>query len=183
MSDTPVPPQPEQNKGPAAGQPQAASPEVDRLEKDLAVANEQIQNLTSTAKLALADLQNYRKRVEEDKASYAQFATIGLLLELLPILDNFNRAFTSVPEEIQKTEWFKGALQIEQQLVGIMRKQGVKEMPTTIGMPLDPKLHEAVTAGPGEKDTIVEEYEKGYMLGEKVIRPAKVKVGDGTTQK
>lgn len=139
----------------------------------------QIAELTETAKRALADLQNYRRRVEEERAVFVAFANVGLILELLPILDNFNRAFAQVPEEISKTEWFKGALQIEQQLASVIRKQGVMEMPPQIGKKLDPKIHEAVATGPGEKDVIIEEFEKGYLLGEKVIRPAKVKVGDG----
>lgn len=145
----------------------------------LEAANRQIQELTETAKRALADLQNYRRRVDEERAAFVQFANVALLLELLPILDNFQRAFASVPDEVSKTDWFKGALAIEQQLVGIIRKQGVTEIPSSLGKPLDPKIHEAIATGPGEKDVVIEEFEKGYMLGEKLIRPAKVKVGDG----
>jgi len=148
-----------------------------QLQADLEAANKQIQELTETAKRALADLQNYRRRVEEERAGFVTFANSALILELLPILDNFNRAFAHVPAEISKTEWFKGALQIEQQLAGVIKKQGVTEMPSQIGKKLDTKFHEAVAAGPGEKDVIIEEFEKGYLLGEKVIRPAKVKVG------
>lgn len=149
-------------------------------QSDLEVANKQIMDLTETAKRALADLQNYRKRVEEERVSFVQFANVGLILELLPVLDNFDRAFAAVPEEVSKTEWFKGALQIEKQLMSIVKKQGVTEMPSSLGQPLDAKKHEPLTTGPGAKDTIIEEFEKGYMLGDKVIRPAKVKVGDGT---
>lgn len=151
------------------------------LEADLAAANKQIQELTETAKRALADLQNYRKRITEERAQFVSFANVGLILELLPILDNFQRAFLHVPEEVEKTEWFKGALQIEQQLVALIRKQGVVEMSPSLGQKLDPKIHEAVATGLGEKDVIIEEFEKGYMLGDKVIRPAKVKVGDGNS--
>lgn len=140
----------------------------------------QIQELTETAKRALADLQNYRKKVEEERAAFIVFANVVLILELLPILDNFNRAFSQVPPDVEKTQWFKGALQIEQQLVDIVKKQGVAGMPTQIGQKLDTKIHEAIMTGPGEKDTVIEELEKGYMLGDKVIRPAKVKVGIGT---
>lgn len=152
------------------------------LQTDLERANEQIKQLTETAKYALADLQNYRKRMEQERTQFVQFATIGLISELLPILDNFNRAFAQVPDEIVKSEWFKGALQIEQQLAGIMRKQGVQEVPSSVGTPLDPKVHEAITTGPGAEGVILEEYEKGYMLGERLIRPAKVKVGDGNVK-
>lgn len=163
----------------ADGQTVQADPNIKKLEGDLGNANQKIQEMTEAAKRALADLQNYRKKAEEEKAAFVQFANIALILELLPVLDNFNRAFAQVPEEVQKTDWFKGALQIEQQLVGIMRKQGVSEMPSQVGKPVDAKFHDALAVGPGAKDIVIEEFEKGYMLGEKVIRPAKVKVGDG----
>jgi len=150
-----------------------------KLDGDLEEANKKIQELTDAAKQAMADLKNYRRKTEEEKASFVAFANASLLTDLLPVLDNFNRAFAQVPEEILKTEWFKGALQIEQQLVGIMRRQGVVEMEPQVGKKIDPKIHEALNVGPGEQDTIIEEFEKGYLLGEKVLRPAKVKVGNG----
>ena len=152
---------------------------IAKLQADLEASDKQIQELTETAKRALADLQNYRKQVEKERKDFAAFANAMLLMELLPILDNFNRAFGQVPEEIKKTEWFKGALQIEQQLAAIMKKQGVAEMESQAGKTLDTKIHEPITVGPGEKDVIIEEFEKGYLLGEKVLRPAKVKVGNG----
>lgn len=142
-------------------------------------ADKQIQELTETAKRAMADLQNYKKQVEKEQAQFVVFANAALLMELLPILDSFNRAFSQVPDEIKNTEWFKGALQIEQQLVGVIKKQGVAEMPSQVGKKLDTRIHEPITVGPGEKDIIIEEFEKGYLLGEKVLRPAKVKVGSG----
>ncbi|MBI4995279.1 nucleotide exchange factor GrpE [Candidatus Peregrinibacteria bacterium] len=154
----------------------------DQAEKDLASANQQIQELTETAKRAMADLQNYRKQVEKERKDFAAFANVILLMELLPILDSFNRAFNQVPDDIKTTEWFKGALQIEQQLAAIMRKQGITEMEPQVGQKLDTRMHEPITVGPGEKDIVIEEFEKGYLLGEKVIRPAKVKVGSGEPQ-
>lgn len=165
-----------QQTGAASGQTQNGG-EPEKLQLDLESANKQIAELTETAKRALADLQNYRRRMEEERITFVQFANIGLLLELLPILDNFNRAFASVPAGVEGTEWFKGALAIEQQLAGVVKKQGIIEMELQIGKKLDPRLHEAISTGPGEPDIILEEFEKGYLLGDKVIRPAKVKVG------
>lgn len=172
------------NKNQEVKQPsgQTATQQVDdaaKLQADLEAANKQIADLTDTAKRAMADLQNYRRQSEKERANFVAFANAGLLLDLLPILDNFARAFAQVPDEIQKTDWFKGALQIEQQLVGIMKKQGVTEMPSSVGKKLDVNFHEAITVGPGEADVIIEEFEKGYLIGDKVIRPAKVRVGDG----
>lgn len=151
----------------------------EKLEKDLVEANQKIQDLTETAKRALADLQNYRKKSEEEKSAFIAFANATLVLELIPILDNFKRAFGSVPGDVSKTDWFKGALQIEQQLIAIMKKQGLAEIPFEVGRKIDTNIHEAIMMGAGEKDTVIEELEKGYMLGGKVIRPTKVKVGKG----
>lgn len=174
--------EPPNNQGGNASSPSGATSSSTPLEEDLKAANQKIQELTETAKRALADLQNYRKRIEEEHTSFIQFANLSLLLELLPILDNFQRAFLSVPEVIKKTEWFAGALQIEQQLVSVMRKQGVTEMPSSVGQKVDPEHHEALMTKPGEQDMVVEEFEKGYMLGSKIIRPAKVAVGNGTKE-
>lgn len=170
-----------QNKD-AAQQGGAAGDNSAKLQADLNAANKQIQDLTEISKRALADLQNFRKKTEKEKAAFVQFANAALILELLPILDNFGRAFAQVPDEIQKTDWFKGALQIEQQLMGVMKKMGVIEMPSSVGKKLDANLHEAITVGPGEKDTVTEEFEKGYMLGNRVLRPAKVRVGNGSVK-
>lgn len=160
----------------------AASTEIEKAFAELAEAKKQIDDLTETAKRALADLQNYRKRIEEEKKSFTKFANVGLLLELLPVLDNFNRAAVSAPKDIQKTDWFKGMLQIEQQLTGVLKRQGVTEMPSSVGEPVDLNKHEPLSVGPGKKDTVIEEFEKGYLIGDKVIRPAKVKVGDGSLE-
>ncbi|MEK9132406.1 MAG: nucleotide exchange factor GrpE [Patescibacteria group bacterium] len=159
---------------------QAKDDTVTKLEADLTEANKKVEEMTEAAKHALADLQNFRKKTEEEKNSFVAFANTSLILELLPVLDNFARAFAAVPEEILETDWFKGALQIEQQLMGIMRKQGVVEMESQVGKKADVRLHDALAAGSGEKEVVIEEFEKGYMLGDKVLRPAKVKVGDGT---
>lgn len=150
-----------------------------KLEAELAAANKKVEEMTEAAKRAMADLQNFRKKTEEEKTGFVAFANAALILELLPVLDNFARAFVAVPEEVKKTDWFKGALQIEQQLVSIVGRQGVKEMESQIGKKVDVRFHDALATGPGEKEIIIEEFEKGYLLGDKVLRPAKVKVGDG----
>lgn len=140
---------------------------------------QKIADLTEAAKRALADLANYKKRVEEERMQFAKFANIGLILEFLPVLDNFKRAFSNIPPELEQTEWVKGVMAIEKQFVEIFKKNGIVEVSSPIGQPFNPHVHEAVIAGPGTKDTVIEELEKGYMLDDKVIRPAKVKVGDG----
>ena len=146
---------------------------------ELEAARKEIEQLTEISKRALADLQNYRRRVEEERGSFAAFANASLILAILPILDNFSRAFTHMPEDLKNNEWVAGVMNMEKQLVGVLQKAGLAEMPSAVGQQFDTNKHEAVLTGPGEKDIVLEEFEKGYMLSDKVLRPAKVKVGDG----
>lgn len=146
---------------------------------ELAQAQQKIAELTEMSKRALADLANYKKRVEEEKAGFVKFANMSLILEILPVLDNFKRAFVHIPKELNENEWVKGVVQIERQLMEAFAKQGVAEIKVGKGEKLDILKHEAILQGPGEKDIILEELEKGYVFENKVIRPAKVKVGDG----
>lgn len=137
-----------------------------------------VDDMTIIAKQALADLSNYRKRVEEEKKSIFQFANMKLLLELLGTVDNFDRAISSVPAEISTTQWFKGVQGIDQQLHALLEKYKVQPI-ISVGQKLDPSKHEALMQAPGEKDMILEEFEKGYMIEDRVLRVAKVKVGGG----
>ncbi len=156
-----------------------APADEEKLRQDLEQAQQKIQELTEMGKRALADLANYKKRVEEERAGFSKFAALSVILEILPVLDNFHLALAHMPPELQESEWVKGILGIEKQLSETIKKQGIEEMPSAVGQHFDPHKHEAVLQGPGEKDTVIEELNKGYMLGDKVIRPAKVKVGNG----
>lgn len=158
---------------------QNQTPQEPNLQQELEQARQKIQELTEASKRALADLANYKKRVEEERASFIQFANLNFILEILPVLDNLDRALAHAPTELKDSEWIKGLSQIQQQLITVLKKHGITEMPSPIGQSIDPHRHEAVLQAPGAKDIILEVLDKGYMLGDKIIRPAKVKVGDG----
>lgn len=143
-------------------------------EKDL-----KIEELTNQLARALADLQNYRRRNEEEKAGFVKFANAELLKVIIPILDNLDRSVTHLPAELKDNDWTKGMLHIHEDLLKTFEKIGLKKI-KTVGEKLDPKKHEALLAGPGEKDVITEEFEPGYSLMDEVIKPARVKVGDGS---
>lgn len=140
---------------------------------------EQIQELTNVTKRALADLENFRRRSEQEKAEFARFANAKLFSELLPVLDNFERAMKHTPEDLKNNEWVKGITHIEKQLLETLQKLGLKKMPLAVGEKLDPARHEALLEGPGEKGAVVEELEAGYLLHNRVLKPARVKVGKG----
>ncbi len=151
---------------------------VAQLEQELAEANEKIEELTDGYKRAAADLQNFKRRVEEDQKNLVSFANSNLILEILPILDNFERALEHQPENVPQ-EWFDGILQIYNHFKQILEKQGVEEIKSE-GEKYDPNFHEAMLHCEGEDGIIVQELEKGYLLKGKVVRPAKVSVGNGS---
>lgn len=126
----------------------------------------------------LADFENFRKRSEREKADFYKYALSGLLKELLPVLDNFDRALEHAEEG---DDFHKGVLLIYKQLFGVLQKYGLRPIEEG-GVPFDPKIHEAVVR---EEDasvpshTVVAVLQKGYFLHDRVLRPAMVKVAVG----
>ncbi|PIR55352.1 nucleotide exchange factor GrpE [Candidatus Peregrinibacteria bacterium CG10_big_fil_rev_8_21_14_0_10_36_19] len=149
--------------------PQDQTEEISPLQEELA-------QMTELAKRAMADLQNLKRRQEEERSNLVIFANADLIKKLLPLLDNLDRAKQHVPEGAE--EWFKGLSMSIENAHKTLEESGLKAI-ESLGHPFNPDLHEAITQGPGEKDTVVEEFEKGYTIGSKVIRHAKVKVGNG----
>ena len=132
--------------------------------------------MTETAKRAMADLQNYKRRTEEDRSEIQIFANMRLLQAIFPALDNFTRAFELVPEHLENEEWVKGISAIEENLMKALTDLGLEVIGET-GVPADPNLHEVLMEGEGEPGQVVQIFEKGYRFSGKTIRPAKVMVG------
>lgn len=149
-------------------------------EKKCADLQKQLDTMTESAKRALADLQNFKRRTEEEKKSFALFANMEIVLQLLPVIDNFRRAFGHIPQELRGNDWIEGIYRIEKQFTDTLKNIGIVEIPS-LGNTINPLHHEVVMQGPGEKEIITEEFERGYMFQGKVLRPAKVKVGNGET--
>ena len=137
-----------------------------------------IEELTNTLARAMADLQNFKRRTQEDQVRFVKFANAELLKILVPVIDNFDRSASHLPEDLKGNDWAKGVMQIHDDFLKTLEKIGVKKV-QTVGQKLNPKFHEALIAGPGEKDVIIEELEPGYTFNDDVLKPAKVKVGDG----
>ena len=154
------------------------SPTPDSIvpDSDIELLKSQLDQMTETCKRTLADFSNYKRFVEEQRKQAAWFGTSGMISEILPIVDNFERALTHMSD--LDAAHREGIDAIYRQLTALLEKHNVKKF-ETIGKPFNPLFHEVLSQGPGPLDTIVEEFEKGYMIGEKVIRPAKVKVGSG----
>ncbi len=126
-----------------------------------------------------ADFENFRKRMLREKEEFAQFANRQLMLDLIPIIDDFERAIKSAEESRDFDSFHDGIVLIEKQFTSMLeRKWGLKRFDSD-GEEFDPQKHEAVmTEEDPEHETsvVLEDFQKGYMLHEKVLRSAKVKV-------
>lgn len=157
----------------------AGQQEAEALRQELAAVRQEAERLKELAARAQADLQNARGRMEREAQDIRSYALEGMLRKLLPTVDNFKRAFAHLPPELQGHDWVKGLQGVEQALLKGLADSGLRQFPS-LHERADSAKHEVLQAGPGPKDTVIEVFEEGYLLHEKILRPAKVKVGDGT---
>lgn len=139
---------------------------------------EKIQQLDDQLTRTMADMENLRRRMAEERIDLVKSANKKLILEILPVVDNFSRAFANFTKEHEHAEWLDGFRKIQEGLENILKQNGVEKI-SSLGEKFDPNLHEALMAENGEQDKILEVYEEGYRLGGEVIRHAKVKIGNG----
>lgn len=140
---------------------------------ELDIARKEIEDLKNTVQRTQADFINYKRRTEEEKNKLSIFANEKLIIELLSVIDNFDRALGH-PGETDKS-FVKGVELIKKQILDLLAKNSVREIPTDIDF--DPNFHYAVMQEEAdESGKILEVFQKGYMLDEKVIRPSMVKV-------
>jgi len=132
--------------------------------------------MTETARRAMADLQNLRRRNDEERLDTILMANSELIKNLLPVVENLDRAASHIPEGA--SEWYKGIEMSITELHKVLLNLGLTKIETA-GKPFDPNFHEALVQTSGEKDMVIEEFESGYILGRKVIKHAKVSVGNG----
>ena len=163
--------------------PDGASPGADELaavkaERDAVVAER--DELKDQLLRKVADFDNYRKRMLKEKDEARQFANSGLLEDLCQVLDDFERAIRSSEAAKDYDSFHTGIVMIENQIVSLLeRKYNLKRI-DALGQPFQPDYHEAIamdSAEPGKEMVVVEEYQKGYHLHDRVLRAAKVKVG------
>jgi len=153
-----------------AEEPKIQKPEEQKTdEKEI-----KIQELTALLKKVQADFENYRKRVEKEKAEFTQFASQELIRRLLPLLDSFQLALA---DSKNAEEFKKGVELIYSQLWQILETEGLKPI-DALDKQFDPYYHEALMQEESDKpeNTVVEELQKGFMLKDNVIRASKVKV-------
>ncbi len=143
-----------------------------------------IEELTGDLQRLQAEFINYKRREDDAKAEIAGFATKRVIIELLPMLDNIERALAHRPEELKDNGWAQGVVQVGKQTADVLRFLGVEKIQSAVGRPFDHNLHEAVSMEDGDGDTevVIEELQPGYKMGDQVIRHAIVKVGKANVQ-
>lgn len=138
---------------------------------------QQIGELTEHLQRLQAEFENYKKRAETERGEVMNMAKLTVLTELLPALDNFDRAATHLPAELEDNAWAKGMSYVGTQLEQILDGMGVRKF-SAKGEVFDHNRHEAMeyVEGAGPPNMVVEELTPGYQIGERVVRPATVKV-------
>ncbi len=152
--------------------------DAEALRKTLEEEKNKAEAYLANWQRAAADLINYKRRSEQEKNDTVAFANAMLISSILPVLDDMERAFDSVPSKLAGLTWVEGMKLVYKKLGAILEAQGLSEI-KTVGETFDPRLHEAIAYIDGAEGKIVEEAQRGYRFKDKVIRPAMVKVGKG----
>ena len=150
--------------------------EIDRLTIELSELKERSDRLLSNWQRAQADLQNFRRQTVQDQEEAILKANATILTNLLPVLDDLERAIQSVPLELHSYSWMDGIWLIHKRLLAIMTAFGVEQVESE-GSDFNPNLHQSVAESPGENGKVISEIQKGYTFHNRLLRPALVSVG------
>jgi len=150
--------------------------------KKIAQLEEEKQELNDKYLRLYSEFDNYRKRTAKERLEFAKVATESMVKDLLPILDDFDRALDNIPAEDEHTkELYNGVSLIHQKFFNTLKKKDLKQIEVSIGSDFDLNFQEAVATIPAPseelKGKVIDVVEKGYMLGETIIRFSKVVVG------
>ena len=148
------------------------------LKKALVEEESKSEKYLSNWQRSQADFANYKRRTEQEREAIVKLANAELILNLLSVVDDMERALDHVSGKIAASKWVDGIVLVYRKFVAIFEAYGVSEM-KALGEQFDPNLHEAVAHVEGENDKVVAVIQKGYMLNDRVLRPAMVNVGDG----
>jgi molecular chaperone GrpE len=164
--------------------PEEPEDPVAALEEAVAQAQAKAEEYLDGWQRARAEFANYRRR-EQVRREQSESEIAGRVLShFLPVLDDLERAFSAVPPGVQDSAWMNGLSLVAQKLLAGMEKEGVAPIPVELGEPFDPNLHMAVLHLPCadyEEGQIAMVLQRGYTMGERVLRPAMVQVSSGKT--
>ncbi len=175
---TPVTNGPEDVAAATPTEGQTATPD---LSKELETAKTKAAEYLDLAQRSRAELANYKRRVEAERATLTSSANARLLTRLLPVLDDFERAFETLPADLRNLTWIQGIGHIYRKLQVVVESEGATPI-EAMGKPFDPKLHDALlqeASNEYPEGVVCSELQRGYMLGDRVLRPTLVKVSSG----
>lgn len=158
--------------------------ELEKLEDQTRKLEEESSYLKDQLLRKTADFENFRKRMFREKDEGIKYANAALLVEIIVVIDDFERAIQSSGESKDFASFHQGVEMIEKRLVSLLEKNwGLKRF-TSVGEEFDPQRHQAIAleeSDQHEKAVVLEDYQKGYLLHDRVLRPAKVKVSKPTS--
>ena len=169
----------EREQAPAGGATAAQGAETEESDLETTVIETQAKadEYLANWQRAAADMANMRRRHEQDRQEYQKQANAQLIASLLPVLDSYDRALATMPEELRDDTWVGGLVHIERQLRGALERAGLTPIEAE-GQPFDPNVHEAIMqeASDQPENTVIGELQRGYKLHDRVLRPSMVKV-------
>ncbi|MFA6897279.1 MAG: nucleotide exchange factor GrpE [Patescibacteria group bacterium] len=150
---------------------------ISELEAQIQSAEKAAEENLAGWQRAKADFVNYKKDQEKMFSDFRRYANEDMIIALLPTVDSFALATKHLPEELKDSDWAKGVICIKGMFENFLKETGVSEI-KTLGEKFDPNIFEAVGEEESESEsgTVIEEVQRGYKMGDKVIRAAKVKV-------
>ncbi len=148
------------------------------MEEELENERQRSAEYLDQAQRARAELVNYRRRTEEELARMQKLAGERVLAKILPAIDDLDRAIKSMDAADRQSSWGEGIILVQKKIWGMLESEGVSPI-ESLGKPFDPSVHEAISMqeGAGGATTVVQEFQRGFMLGDRVLRPAMVVVG------
>jgi len=156
--------------------------ELESLQSELSETKAKMQEYLDGWQRGQAEFSNYRKRLDQDKIDAIKYANAELMLKILPVLDDFERASGHIPPKLVSDPWVDGVKGIARKLESILESLGLSLIKAQ-GEVFDPCVHEALGNIAGADGMVIQELQKGYKLHERVLRPSKVMVGNGVTKK
>jgi molecular chaperone GrpE len=152
--------------------------DIDGLRAKLRDEREKAQSYLSSWQRAAADFQNLKRRMEDERSEVGRIANAAFVINLLPLVDDLERALHTVDSNLAGLTWIDGVWLIYRKFQQVLENAGVREIQAE-GQAFDPKVHEAISEAPGDEGKVVSVVQRGYMLGDRVVRPAMVVVGRG----
>jgi molecular chaperone GrpE len=169
--------------------PAALAEQIEQLREQLLAAEREADENKTGWQRAVADFANFRRRTEQDRLASLGLASEALLVKLLNVADDFDRAIGQLPAELRDEPWVEGVVAIDRKLRAVLESEGLSPIEAE-NQPFDPQVHEAVAQDPTDRvpeGTVTSEFQRGYMLRDRVLRPALVAVAkapaDGAGQR